>query len=64
MQVCLHRLSLGVFLRAISQPLVERQGAVSFASDNSVEDIVFTATILLTPATRSDNADPVSIWTF
>lgn len=52
----LNRLSLGVSLRAISQPLVERLGAVSFASDNCVEDIVFTAKILLTPATRSDNA--------
>lgn len=42
MQVCLERLdclSLGVYLRAISQPLVERLGAVSFASDNSVEDM-------------------------
>lgn len=59
MPVCLEaldRLSLGVSLRAISQPLVEKLGAVSFASDNSVEDIFFTAKILLTPATRSDNA--------
>ena len=59
MQVCLEtldRLSLDVFLRAISQPLVERLGAVSFASDNSVEDIAFTAKMLLTPAARSDNA--------
>lgn len=59
MQVCLETqdcLSLGVSLRAISQPLVERLGAVSFASDNSVEGSVFTAKLLLTPAPRSDNA--------
>lgn len=46
MQICLetlNRLSLYVSLGAIKQPLVERPGAVSFASDNSVEDIVFTA---------------------
>lgn len=52
MPVCLEtvdRLSLGVSRRAISQPLVERLGAVSFASDNSVEDSVFTAQIVLTP---------------
>lgn len=34
----LDRLSLGVSLTAISGPLVERLGAVSFASDNSVGD--------------------------
>lgn len=55
MPVCLEaldRLLLGVSLGAISQTLVERLGAVSFASDNSVEDIVFTAKILLTPAKK------------
>lgn len=59
MQICLETLaclSLGVSLRAISQPLVERLGADSLVSDNSAEDIVFTAKLLLTPATRSDNA--------
>lgn len=58
MQVCLEtaeRLSLCLSLRAISQPLVERLEAVSSASDNTVEDIVFRAKMLLTPATRSDN---------
>lgn len=58
MQVCLEtvdRLSLGVLLIAISQPLVERLGAVSFASHNSGEDIVFPAKTLVTPAARSDN---------
>lgn len=45
----------GCLLRAISQPLVERQGAVSFVSDRRVEDIVFTDKILLMPAIRSNN---------
>ena len=58
------RLSLVVSRRAISRPLVERLGAVSLASDNSVRDIVFTGKILLTPATRSDNTPDVSIWIF
>ena len=59
MQVCLETpdcLSPRVSFGAISLPLVERLEAVSFASDNSVEDIVFTAKILLTPAARSDNS--------
>lgn len=59
MQVCLEtaeRLSLCLSFGAINPALVERLEAVSSASDNSVEDIVFRAKILLTPATRSDNA--------
>lgn len=49
-------LSLIVSFGAISQALVERLEAVNFVSDNSVEDIVFTSTTVLTPTRRSDNA--------